>query len=282
MRNAVIALDPGNTYSGLAVADADATTVRAAMIGIERVRTANHTPYLAGHKLLRPMAHYLVRRHELQVVAVAIEHAPPTMRKDAPGAASRGDVGFKQAWLAASFCGAPGDLVPIDGEPLEISTSEWRTSLLAVTGERKPTRDGVVRHAEAALTRRPPPTVSRRGTDFVLTWSACGHETVREAAGFRPDLAPTTCPTCAAKPVGDPAKLVREAWKEIAVRGAIDMWPSLMEPVIAQAVGASTKAKRGQTPDPWTLQGVPDAAEAAWCAFHVVAQRNPGVCSRRF
>lgn len=281
MRNAVIALDPGNTYSGLAVADVDATTVREAMIGIERVRTANHTPYLAGHKLLRPMARHLVKVHELHVVAVAIEHAPAKVRKDV-NHGPQADIGFKQAWLAASFCGSPGDLVPADGEPLEIGPGDWRATLLAVTGQRKPTRDGVVRHAQAEVTRRPPPTVVRRGNDFVLAWSACGHETVREAAGFRPDLAPTTCPTCAAKPVGDPAKLVRDAWKEMAVRGAIEMWPSLMEPVIAQAVGASTKAKRGQTPDPWTLQGVPDAAEAAWCAFHVVAQRNPGVCSRRF
>lgn len=281
MRNAVIALDPGNTYSGLAVADADARTVREAMIGIERVRTANHTPYLAGHKLLRPMARYLVKHHELQVVAVAIEHAPAKVRKDVAHG-PQADIGFKQAWLAASFCGAPGDLVPEDGEPLEIGPADWRATMLSVTGERKPTRDGVVRHAQAEVTRRPPPTLSRRDADFVFTWPGCGHETVRAAAGFRPDLAPVTCPTCAAKPAGDPAKLVRDAWKEMAVRGAVDMWPSLMAPVIAQAVGASVKAKRGADPAPWTLQGVPDAAEAAWCAFHVVAQRNPGVCSRRF
>lgn len=281
MRNAVIALDPGNTYSGLAVADVDARTVREAMIGIERVRTANHTPYRAGHKLLRPMARYLVKHHELQVVAVAIEHAPAKVRGDVAHG-PQADIGFKQAWLAASFCGAPGDLVPEDGEPLEIGPSDWRATMLSVTGERKPTRDGVVRHAQAEVTHRPPPVVSRRDTDFVFAWPGCGHETVRAASGFRPDLAPVTCPTCAAKPPGDPAKLVRDAWKELAVRGAMEMWPSLMAPVIAQAVGASTKAKRGAAPDPWALQGVPDAAEAAWCALHVVAMRNPGVCSRRF
>jgi hypothetical protein len=256
----VIGIDPGSSYTGLAMA---ANDQRDPALRLKRMvrQPMSEDIVASARKVVQVLLDWLASdvsdTETYDAVEVWIEQCPPTAREDV-NHGQQGKIGFAQGRLVGLI---EGMLSVHRGIRVRlVQVQDWRVTLKALSIALPPPPA-----APAPSQRASAFDLTRSASGMIRTWKVCGHT---DTVPFDKILvaAPTTCPACAQTQGKQRtrAEAVRDDWKHLACRFIGEAAPALYQAVVAQAEARAHVPHKA----PWTLMGVPDACEAACIALH--------------
>lgn len=282
---AVIGIDPGSSYTGVAVAIGEPGDPAPQLLRLSGVVMGSGD--VAGSvrsRVLPEVERCCVAGCGTSATSIWLEEPPEYAHADV-GHGSEARIGYALGWLSGLVAGgahafwAPNQLVL-----RRAAVRAWRDHMLVFCGRRgllmqAPTRASIpgVRSSFApGLTQRFS-VKNAGGGGFVRSWSGCGHEDQFASFADLRAAEDRTCHTCAvaskADPKPDPAAWVRDEWKRLACVGIARFWPDLYAPLVVGAQErrrfAGGAAVAGEKPD-HQLAGVADACEAAWLSLYAL------------
>ncbi len=256
----ILAIDGAKGRLGAAILDAD---------NLEQVHIRTYTPEDAPVSCARDLLSWIEDLDAPIHIVAAEEHSftanarsvEASMRYD------QGGIAWKLGWVSGVVAG----VVAFDrrAELRRVKVSTWRSTMLAQL--KADGQERVGQPSRRALERRLRDDVRFErgdGTAVVVRYVNCGHPWVAADLNQLTKGHPDLCPTCnpPARKAPDPG----DDLKRQAVEGALRRWPVPFEAFVAAARGRARVHADGP---PHHLEGVSDAAEAAWIGWHVA--RNP-------
>lgn len=265
--NVVITVDPGNSYTGLAMLveghPEHARMARVCMFDgdVERSVRERVAPLL--------ISWIMVARHlGCSRPTLLIERCPPTARKDA-GHGKQAQIGFALGWLGGMIAGylMAATMNAVQVELVDVGV--WRKGL---------SDDPLFMKRVAPVIVAMPKTqrfeMQRNGNGgYIRVWAGCGHrEVLPRWADIQHLTPPAKCPSCETA-TGDRAKIVRDEWKERACLYVERVYPDLLTEMVDEARATAMHKDKPVH----ELAGVADACEAMCMARYGIKKLGESV-----
>ena len=268
----VVAVDPGNSYTGIACAWSRSPNDEPVVERFTGVVMIDGQVERSVAERLFPLVAQLSSASCGSMGTVLAFEEPPEYSRSDVGHGSEARIGYAEGWLSGLIAGSVG--LPTR----RVAVSAWRDHMLVFAARRglllaKPTRAaapiGPAKFQRFEVRSNEPPL---RG--FTRVWLGCAGGTNHEEsfvslAALTASTA-SSCPVCATSALTlEAAGWVRDEWKRMACEAAERFWPRQYAEALAPAL------ERARLPKPaHQLGGVADGCEALWIALYALSVRS--------